>query len=61
MLVILVPFVVIFAIYEIVARVRDCRWISPDFTARGGPISGTLQTDIPRTIWSSYATEPSLG
>ena len=37
MLVILVPFVVIFAIYEIVARVRDCRWISPDFTARGGP------------------------
>jgi hypothetical protein len=22
-----------FAVYEIVARVRDCRWILPDFTS----------------------------
>jgi hypothetical protein len=33
MLGILVLIVFIIAIYEIVARVRDCRWISPDFTA----------------------------
>ena len=34
MLAILVLIVIAFAIYEIVARVRDCRWISPDFTGR---------------------------
>lgn len=32
MLAILALVVVIIAIYEIVARIRDCRWISPDFT-----------------------------
>jgi hypothetical protein len=33
MLGILALIVIVIAIYEIMARVRDCRWISPDFTA----------------------------
>ena len=36
MLVILAFIVIVIAIYEIVARERDCRWISPDFIERRG-------------------------
>jgi hypothetical protein len=36
MLVILAFIVIVIAIYEIVARERDRRWISPDFIERRG-------------------------
>lgn len=34
MLAILTFIVIMIAIFEFVSRVRDCRWITPDFTAR---------------------------
>jgi hypothetical protein len=42
MLAILPLIVITIAIYEIVARVRDCGWVSPDFTVHRGRQGGGL-------------------